>query len=208
MVPTKLQKMSLFYDFTTATSSRASWTSSVLSFFASMKILTWLNRLWNESSGAGRVVSREKKACGRIIYGVYLADEIFLRQEELLQLNTLFSWKLCTGNWTHEAEEIKNKWKEEDDKEAIRCSRSPAAVALSCWSQTCPVWNQFSCQVPACCVTGTPECHQRAAQDTSKPAPLPCSTCFCCATEHPMFNNSLENNKKNNYLNRQLPVLK
>lgn len=47
---------------------------------------------------AGRVVSREKKACGRIIYGLYLADKIFLRQEEIPQLNTLFSWKLCTGN--------------------------------------------------------------------------------------------------------------
>lgn len=147
--------MSFFYDFTTATSSRVRWTSSVLSFFASMKILTWLNGLWNESSGAGRVVSREKKVCGSIIYGVYLADEIFLRQEEILQLNSLFSWKLCTGNWIHEAEEIKNKWKEEDDKEAIRCSWSPAAVALPCWSLICPVWNQFYCQVPACCVTGT-----------------------------------------------------
>lgn len=153
-MPTRLQEMSLSYDFTTATSSRVRWTGLVLSFSGSMKILTWLNGLWNESSGAGRVVSREKKACGRIIYGVYLADEIFLRQEEILQLNTLFSWKLCTGNWIHEAEEIKNKWKEEDDKEAIRCSRSPAAVALS-QPQTCPVWNQFSCP-------GTP-----------KPAPVP-----------------------------------
>lgn len=149
------ESLSLFYDFTTATSSRVRWTSSVLTFFASMKILTCLNGLWNESSGAARVVSSKKKAHGRIIYGVCLADEIFLRQEETLQLNTSFSWKLCTGNWIHEAEEIKNKWKEEDDKEAIRCSSSPAAVALSCWSHTCPVWHQFSCQVPACCVTGT-----------------------------------------------------
>lgn len=147
--------MSLFNDFTTATSSRVRWTSLALSFLASMKILTCLNGLWNESSGAGRVVSREKKACGRIIYGVYLTDETFLRQEEILQLNTLFSWKLCTGNWMHEAEEIKNKWKEEDDQEAIRCSQSPAAVALSCWSQIWPVWNQCCCQVPACHVTGT-----------------------------------------------------
>lgn len=73
---------------------------------------------------------QRKGGRGRIIYGVYLADEIFLRQEETLQLNTLFSWKLCTGNRIHEAEENKNKWKEEYDKEAVRCSLSPVAVAL------------------------------------------------------------------------------
>lgn len=62
------------------------------------------------------MVSREK-ACGRIIYGIYLADEIFLRQEETPQLNALFSWKLGTGNRIHEAQENKNKRKEEDDKQ-------------------------------------------------------------------------------------------
>lgn len=42
---------------------------------------------------------------------------------------------------------------------------------------------------------------QRAAEDTSKPAPLPCPPALSllllgCATEHPMFNNALENKKK------------
>lgn len=173
-MPTKL-----FYDFTTATSSRVRWTSLVLSFLASMKILTWLNGLWNEGSGAGRVVSREKKACGMIIYGVYLVDEIFLRQEEILQLNTLFSWKLCTGNWIHEAEEIKNKWKEEDDQEAISIS--------SCCCCTLLITDLPSLK-PVLLPSSSLPCHwylsaswqPGAAQDTPKAAPLP-STCSCWA---------------------------
>lgn len=180
--------MSFFYDFTTATSSRVRWTSSVLSFFASMKILTWLNGLWNESSGAGRVVSREKKVCGSIIYGVYLADEIFLRQEEILQLNSLFSWKLCTGNWIHEAEEIKNSGKRRMIKKPSDAHDLQLLLLYPADHRSAQFETSFIAKFQPAVSLGrarraggtlVPECQlkQRAAEDTSERAPLPLFTC-------------------------------
>lgn len=86
--------------------------------------------------------AHKNKACARITCGVYLAHEVFLRQDETPQLNALFSWKLCTGNRTHEAEDNKNKRKEEDDKAAISCSVS------SCCCVTSSV-TDLSCLKPA-----------------------------------------------------------